>query len=758
MSAHTPLRPAQEDPAFHGLTAGEYDRVVEILGRKPNVTEMGIFGVMWSEHCSYKTSKVHLKKLPTKSERVLVGPGENAGIIDIGGGWAIAFKIESHNHPSFIEPFQGAATGVGGILRDIFTMGARPIAVLDALRFGPLTAKEAGSEATAARNRRIVQGVVSGIAHYGNCFGVPTVGGECMFDASYSGNPLVNVFALGVFRHDEIFFGKATGVGNPVIYVGAKTGRDGIKGAAMASEVFKEDSKSKRPNVQVGDPFMEKLLLEACLEAMKTGAIVGIQDMGAAGLTCSTCEMGSRAGTGIEIELMKVPQRETGMTPYEMMLSESQERMLLVAEKGREQEVFDVFTKWGLDASTVGVVTGDGMLRVRHNGEIVAEIPNRELADEAPQYNRPYNVAAHRSAPLDAPELSEPPANFNNALTALMTSADLCSKRWIWQQYDYQVRTNTIQGPGADAAIVRIKETGTSVAMAVDGNGRWCMLDPREGAKHMVAECCRNLAAVGAMPVAATNNLNFANPERPEIMKQLVEAVEGMSDACRFFETPITGGNVSLYNETHDEADPSISVPIFPTPVLGIVGLMETAEPAGIAFRAPGRGIVLIGGLGSTDAQRFGSSQYARQIIGGVWGLPPVLDMDYEKRVHNAVREIVTSGLAESAHDLSDGGLAAALAECSFGPAGVGADVAFSSTMRDDFVLFHEGPSRVLVSTTSPEAVQEVAARFGVEATVIGSTADGKLAIRNNGRLLCDLQVDELRNAWESALPGLLAN
>jgi len=757
MSVSTPPRPAQEDPAFHGLTQDEYQRVVEILGRKPNVTEMGIFGVMWSEHCSYKTSKIHLKKLPTKSDRVLVGPGENAGIIDIGGGWAIAFKIESHNHPSFIEPFQGAATGVGGILRDIFTMGARPIAVLDALRFGPLTAKEAGSEAVAARNRRIVQGVVSGIAHYGNCFGVPTVGGECMFDASYSGNPLVNVFALGVFKHDEIFFGKATGVGNPVIYVGAKTGRDGIKGAAMASEVFKEDSKSKRPNVQVGDPFMEKLLLEACLEAMKTGAIVGIQDMGAAGLTCSTCEMGSRAGTGIEIELMKVPQRETGMTPYEMMLSESQERMLLVAEKGREQEVFDVFTKWGLDASTIGEVTGDGMLRVRHNGEVVAEIPNRELADEAPQYKRPYDVAAHRSAPLEAPALSAPPESFRDALVTLMTSADLCSKRWIWQQYDYQVRTNTLAGPGADAAVVRIKETGTSVAMAVDGNGRWCMLDPREGAKHMVAECCRNLATVGALPVAATNNLNFANPERPEIMRQLVEAVEGMGEACAFFETPITGGNVSLYNETHDEEDPSVSVPIFPTPVLGIVGLMKTAEPVGIAFRSPGRALVLIGGLGSTDAQRFGSSQYARQILGSVWGLPPALDMAYEKRVHDAVREVVTSGVAESAHDLSDGGLAAALAESSFGR-GVGAEVAIESAIRDDFVLFHEGPSRVLVSTPSPEAVRVIAARFGVEATVIGFTAASRLTLRHNGRLLADVSVEELRGAWESALPNLLSN
>ena len=496
---------------------------------------------------------------------MLVGPGENAGIIDIGKmqGYAIAFKIESHNHPSFIEPFQGAATGVGGILRDIFTMGARPIAVLDAIRFGPLDDPAEGD-----RNRRILEGVVGGIAHYGNCFGVPTVGGECVFEACYNGNPLVNVFALGVFRHDEIFFGRATGIGNPVIYVGAKTGRDGIHGASMASAVFTEESKEKRPNVQVGDPFMEKLLLEACLEAMHTGAVVGIQDMGAAGLTCSTCEMGSRAETGIEIDLALVPQRETGMTPYEIMLSESQERMLLVAEAGREEEVFAVFKKWGLDAVTIGRVTDDGMLRVKDHGKVVAEIPNRELADEAPLYDRPHNAAPYRTAPLEAPEIPVS-RDLTADLLKILASPDVCSKRWICQQYDQSVRTNTLAGPGADAAIVRIKETGTSVAMVVDGNARYCSLSPREGAKLLVAECCRNLSAVGALPVAATNNLNFGNPERPEIMAQLVEAIEGIAEACTFFETPITGGNVSLYNETLGES-------IWPTPVMGIVGLMKT--------------------------------------------------------------------------------------------------------------------------------------------------------------------------------------
>jgi phosphoribosylformylglycinamidine synthase len=547
--------------AQHQLTEPEYEKIVSILGREPSYTELGIFSVMWSEHCSYKSSRLHLKKLPTRSKLVVQGPGENAGIIDIGDGYVIAFKIESHNHPSFIEPFQGAATGVGGILRDIFTMGARPVAVMDSLRFGPFDDPEAGE-----RNRRIANGVVAGIAHYGNCFGVPTVGGETIFEACYNGNPLVNVFALGVAKKDEIFYAKAAGVGNPVIYVGAKTGRDGIHGASMASAEFTEESKQKRPNVQVGDPFLEKLLLEACLEAMHTGAIVGIQDMGAAGLTCSTCEMGSRGGTGIEIELDLVPQRETGMTPYEIMLSESQERMLLVADKGREDEVFRVFRKWGLDAVTVGRVTADGRLRVRHHGNVVAEIPNRELADEAPLYDRPHTKPLRR-VPVEAP-IIPPSRDLSHDLEALLASGDIAPKSWIWEQYDYMVRTNTIAGPGSDAAIIRVKETGTSVAMSLDGNGRYCYLSPREGAMLAVAESCRNLSTVGAEPLAATNCLNFGNPERPEIMAQLVEAIEGMADACRFFETPITGGNVSLYNETLGEG-------IYPTPVIGVVGRMK---------------------------------------------------------------------------------------------------------------------------------------------------------------------------------------
>jgi phosphoribosylformylglycinamidine synthase II len=723
------------------LTSFELEKVRSILKREPTETELGIFTVMWSEHCSYKSSRLHLKKLPTKSERVLVGPGENAGIIDIGNNYAIAFKIESHNHPSFIEPFQGAATGVGGILRDIFTMGARPLAVLDAIRFGPLDDPEWGD-----RNRRILEGVVGGIAHYGNCFGVPTVGGECVFEPCYNGNPLVNVFALGVFRHDEIFFGKATGVGNPVIYVGAKTGRDGIHGASMASAEFTEESKQKRPNVQVGDPFMEKLLLEACIEAMHTGAIVGIQDMGAAGLTCSTCEMGSRAGTGVEIDLSLVPQRETGMTPYEIMLSESQERMLLVAELGRENEVFEVFKKWGLDAVTVGSVTGDGLLRVKNHGVVVAEIPNRELADEAPLYDRPHNAAPYRKAPMQPPAIAS--RDSNRDLLDLLASADVCSKRWIWEQYDSTIRTNTLAGPGGDAAIIRIKETGTSIAMSLDGNGRYCSLSPREGARLLVAECCRNLSTVGALPVAATNNLNFGNPERPEIMAQLVEAIEGMSEACRHFETPITGGNVSLYNETLGEA-------IWPTPVMGIVGLLKTGPPVTVPFKNEGRTVLLLGGLGTVDATRFGGTQYAKAILKQMWGLPPALDMDYEKRVHAAIREVVNSGLAESAHDLGDGGLAVALAEST--GSGVGAAITLATDLAPEFALFHEGPSRILVSTATPEAVEKIAREHKVACERIGVTMKGRLRIDNHSGTWVDSPVDRLREVWENALEGLIA-
>jgi phosphoribosylformylglycinamidine synthase subunit PurL len=723
--------------AQHQLTPEEYQKIVDILGREPSYTELGIFSVMWSEHCSYKSSRVHLKKLPTRGKLVVQGPGENAGIIDIGGGYVIAFKIESHNHPSFIEPFQGAATGVGGILRDIFTMGARPIAVLDSLRFGRLDSPENG-----ARNRRILEGVVSGIAHYGNCFGVPTVGGETIFESCYDGNPLVNVFALGVCRKEDVFYAKAAGVGNPVIYVGARTGRDGIHGASMASAEFTEESKQKRPNVQVGDPFMEKLLLEACLEAMKTGAIVGIQDMGAAGLTCSTCEMGSRGEVGIEIELDRVPQRATGMTPYEIMLSESQERMLLVADKGREEEVFEVFRKWGLEAVEIGVVTGDGRLRVRQHGEVVAEIPNRELADEAPLYNRPHTEPM-RKVPMEAPEL--PPADVQEALPQLLASADLCSKRWIWQQYDFQVRTNTVAGPGSDAAIIRIKETGTSVAMSLDGNGRYAYLSPREGAKLAVAECCRNLSVTGARPVAATNCLNFGNPERPEIMAQLVEAIEGMAEACRFFDTPITGGNVSLYNETLGEG-------IYPTPVMGIVGLMNTDAPVPITFRNPGRSLVLLGGVGTCDDIHFGGTEYAKEIIQLLWGLPPQLDLEYEQRVQYAMRRIIEEGLAESAHDLSDGGLGVAVAECSFGPAEIGAQIDLESNLRPEVLVFHEAPSRILISTADPKRVAAIAKKFEVEAPVVGVTIEKGIELRQRNVTLGSWEIAALKSAYDGAL------
>jgi phosphoribosylformylglycinamidine synthase len=526
--------------ARHNLTADEYERIVRALGREPNLTELGLFSVMWSEHCSYKSSRIHLKTLPTKGSRVLQGPGENAGAVDIGDGLAAVFKIESHNHPSFIEPYQGAATGVGGILRDIFTMGARPIAILNSLRFGP---------PTDPRTRRILEGVVAGIGGYGNSFGCPTVGGEVVFEECYEKNPLVNAFCLGLAKHEEIFKGRADGVGNPVIYVGAKTGRDGIHGATMASAEFGEGSEEKRPTVQVGDPFMEKVLLEACLEVMKTGAVIGIQDMGAAGLTCSTSEMGARAGTGVEIDVAHVPQRETGMTAYEVMLSESQERMLLVAAKGREAEVQRVFEKWDLHAEPIGHVTSDRRLRVFKSGVLEADVPNEALTDEAPLYDRPWVDARNPAADEDVSGLPAP-ADLGGALRALLTSPTIADKRWIYRQYDSTVRTNTMAGPGGDAAVVRIKGTQRALAMAVDGHGRFTWLDPFEGARLTVAEACRNVAASGAMPIGATNCLNFGNPEKPEVMGQLVRAIQGMGEACLALGAPITGGNVSLYNET----------------------------------------------------------------------------------------------------------------------------------------------------------------------------------------------------------------
>src|SRR5271166_2200432 len=745
----TPSVISQEVIEAHQLTGPEYDKIVSLLGREPTYTELGIFSVMWSEHCSYKSSRIHLKKLPTRSKLVLQGPGENAGIIDIGDGYAIAFKIESHNHPSFIEPFQGAATGVGGILRDIFTMGARPIAVMDSLRFGPLDVP---------RNRRILEGVVSGIAHYGNCFGVPTVGGECVFEECYNGNPLVNVFALGVFRHDEIFYGKATGVGNPVIYVGAKTGRDGIHGASMASAEFTEESKQKRPNVQVGDPFLEKLLLEACLEAMKTGAIVGIQDMGAAGLTCSTCEMGGRGGVGIEIELDRVPQRETGMSPYEIMLSESQERMLLVAQKGREQEVFRVFEKWGLDAVEIGTVTTDNKLRVLHHGEAVAEIPNQALTDDAPLYKRPlarWEPAVPRELPRHI-KLGVG-GDFTEDLKRLLASPNICSKRWVWQQYDHMVQTNTVEAPGAgDAGVIRIKGSQRGLAMALDGNGRWCYLDPRLGAMHAVAEAARKVACSGATPVGATNCLNFGNPEKPHIMWQFSQTIDGITKACEELEIPITGGNVSFYNETLGEG-------IYPTPVLGVVGIVDdVSKTVKMHFSAPGRTVVLLhaGQAGdATDAQsEFGSSEYAKEVLGAVWGFPPALELAREAALQKAVVEMIATGLVESAHDCSEGGIAVTLAESAF-PNGVGIRINLASLgLPSEFVLFGEDASRVVISCDRIHlsGIQQIAAKYKLSAEAIGETVSEHLEIKLDGRVVVSATVGELRHSYEDTLEAAL--
>ncbi len=763
----------------HGLTSEEYEKVRQLLGgREPTITELGIFSVMWSEHCSYKSSRVHLKRLPTRSRRVLQGPGENAGIIDIGDGWACAFKIESHNHPSFIEPFQGATTGVGGILRDIFTMGARPVAVMDSLRFGPITTggrtsalgrpeersfSANPSQSELHKNHSTLEGVVSGVASYGNCFGVPNLGGETKFEPCYSGNPLVNAFALGLVRKDEIFYARAAGEGNPVIYVGAKTGRDGIHGATMASEEFSEVSEAKRPNVQVGDPFLEKLLLEACLEAMQTGAIVGIQDMGAAGLTCSTCEMGARGGVGVEIELDRVPQRESGMSAYEIMLSESQERMLLVAQKGREQEVFRVFEKWGLDAVEVGFVTTDKKLRVRHHGEVVAEIPNQALTDDAPVYKRPL-TRWEPPVPREMPEgikLGEKD-DLTQALQQLLAAPNICGKRWVWQQYDHMVQTNTVEPPGAgDAGVIRIKNPDPSspqrgLAMALDGNGRWCYLDPRLGAMHAVAEAARKVACSGATPVGATNCLNFGNPEKPHIMWQFSQTIDGITKACEDLEIPITGGNVSFYNETLGEG-------IYPTPVLGVVGIVDDVrKTAKMHLAAPGRTIVLLHAGEAADLtdveNEFGSSEYAKEILGSLWGYPPEIDLEKEAALQKAIVELIHQSLVDSVHDCSEGGLAVALAEKSF-PAGVGARVNLvSGGLPAEFVLFGEDPSRILVSCDPANLlrIQQIAGDCGIEVSLVGETAGDRVEISIDGRRVISAAISDLDRVYESALQSSL--
>ena len=746
----------------HGLTPDEYEKVKQLLGgREPTLTELGIFSVMWSEHCSYKSSRVHLKRLPTRSRRVVQGPGENAGIIDIGEGWACAFKIESHNHPSFIEPFQGAATGVGGILRDIFTMGARPVAVMDSLRFGPIQQPVGGNplpQAEIHKNHSVMEGVISGVASYGNCFGVPNLGGETKFEPCYSGNPLLNAFALGLVRRDQIFYAKASGQGNPVIYVGSKTGRDGIHGATMASEEFSEASEAKRPNVQVGDPFLEKLLLEACLEAMQTGAIVGIQDMGAAGLTCSTCEMGGRGHVGTEIELDLVPQRETGMTPYEIMLSESQERMLLVAEKGREAEVYRVFEKWGLDAVQIGRVTNDGKMRVLEHGKVVAEIPNEALTDDAPVYKRPLE-RWEPPVPRELPEGIQfgVKSDFTDALKQMLASPNICGKRWVWQQYDSMVQTNTVEGPGdGDAGVIRIKGSQRGLAMALDGNGRWCYLDPRLGAMHAVAEAARNVACAGATPVGATNCLNFGNPEKPNIMWQFSQVIDGITKACEELEAPITGGNVSFYNETLGEG-------IYPTPVIGIVGIIDDVHKAVKPhFREPGRAVILLGGSDPgdvTDAElEFGSSEYAKEVLGSLWGYPPQLELEQEAALQKALVELSQAQLVDSAHDCSEGGLAVALAEATF-PRDIGFRVNLPSRdLPAEFVLFGEDASRVVLSCDQNKVsgIQQIAVKYGLSADIIGETVPEQVDIQVDGKLVVSASVSELREGYEKALENTL--
>jgi phosphoribosylformylglycinamidine synthase subunit PurL len=713
--------------AAHNLTQQEFERIKELLGREPSFAELGIFSVMWSEHCSYKSSRIHLKRLPTTGSRVIVPPGENAGVVDLGDGWCAAFKIESHNHPSFIEPFQGAATGVGGILRDIFTMGARPVASMNSLRFGSLDHPQYGR-----RNRSLLAGVVAGIAHYGNAFGVATVGGEVAFDDAYTFNPLVNAFALGLVRHDQIFFGKATGIGNPVLYVGAKTGRDGIHGATMASAEFDEEALEKRPTVQVGDPFLEKLLLEACLEAMRSGAVAGIQDMGAAGLTSSSCEMAARAGTGIELDLSLVPQREQNMTAYEMLLSESQERMLIVAHSGREREVVDIFRKWDLDAVVIGRVRDTGRMQVVHNGEMVADIPVEALTDEAPRYERPMSAPA--KVETETPKLES--NDLNSALLTLLSSGNIASKNWVYRQYDHMVRTNTAILPGADAAVVRIKETRRALAMTLDGNGRYCAANPREGAKLIVAEAARNVVCVGARPIAITNCLNFASPERPEVMWAFSETIDGMAEACRALETPVVSGNVSFYNETEGRG-------ILPTPVIGMVGLIEDVRRVvSPGFKKDGDVIAL---LGTTRDE----------------GNVPALDLDRELAVQRACLAAAEAGLLLSAHDCSDGGLGVALAESCFSSLGrdaIGADVNLEGPLNQSTHLFSESPSRIVVSfePADSDAVRELAERNNAPFTILGRVGGHRLIINVNGAEAMRADVSDLEAAWRNALSSKL--
>ncbi|HWY51617.1 MAG TPA: phosphoribosylformylglycinamidine synthase subunit PurL [Chthoniobacterales bacterium] len=765
--------------AKHGLTPEEFERIKKILGREPNFTELGIFSVMWSEHCSYKNSRRELKKFPTSGPNILVKAGEeNAGVVDIGDGWAIAFKMESHNHPSAIEPFQGAATGVGGIIRDIFTMGARPEFCLNSLRFGPIT--DGGTRAVVsqnekaptarrppedrqkqiAANRRLFTGVVSGIAHYGNCIGIPTIGGEIYFDESFEGNPLVNVFCLGVLRHDQLARGAARGVGNPVFYVGAETGRDGLAGAAFASRELTEQSKEDRPAVQVGDPFKEKLLLEACLELLARDAVAGIQDMGAAGLTCSTCETASRGGTGIEIDLAKVPKREPGMTAYETLLSESQERMLIIAKHGKENVVREIFDKWDVPWAEIGRVTDDGMMRVRNNGSIAAEIPAKPLAEEAPLYSR-----ESKKPTMDYTDQTDVLKKISGSsvksvvqsLPELLRDPTIASKNWVYRQYDHTVRTGTVVKPGSDAAVFFVRYANKILAATSDCNSLYCALDPREGAKIAVAEAARNLTCSGAKPLAVTDNLNFGNPYKPENFWQLREAVEGAAEACRAFGTPVTGGNVSLYNE-------SPAGVVDPTPTIGMVGLIEKEEHITTQwFKKAGDVIILVGKIGD----ELGGSRFLKVCHGKKLGPPPHVDLAHEIKIQNAVRDLIRAGLVKSAHDCSEGGLAVALAECCFSPTGLyGAEVDLDDCSHGRAgrpektghrpvatLLFNESQSRIVISV-APENLETTMSMLSATADSSGGERDRGVPFQQLGKVGGDelrIQVKDQKFVWPIA-------
>ena len=727
----------------HGLSSEEYKKLLRIIGREPTFTELGIFSAMWSEHCSYKSSKIHLKKFPTDGPQVIQGPGENAGIVDIGDGESVVFKIESHNHPSFIEPFQGAATGVGGILRDVFTMGARPIASMNSLRFGSLSHP---------KTKYLLNGVASGIAGYGNCIGVPTIGGEVYFNDCYNGNILVNAFALGIVKTEKIFKGLASGVGNSVMYVGSKTGRDGIHGATMASEEFDENSEERRPTVQVGDPFTEKLLLEACLELMKTDYIVGIQDMGAAGLTSSSFEMADRSGTGIEMDITKIPRREDGMNSYELMLSESQERMLIVVKRGKENEVEKIFNKWDLDAVVVGKVTDNGYMKVKENGNMPANLPIKPLVEGSPLYDRPSKRPGYQDE-LQHLVLSEfrEPENYNDILLNLLASPNISCKEWVYRQYDHMVRINGVILPGSDAAVIRIKGSSKGVGMSLDCNSRYCYLDPYAGGMIAVAEGARNLVCSGVKPLAITNCLNFGNPEKPEIMWQFKESVRGMSDACSFFKTPVVSGNVSFYNETQ-------GVAIYPTPVVGMVGLIQDCSKAITQFfKEDGDVIVLLG----ETKEELGGSEYFKITHDKERGNPPELILDAENRLHELCLEAIRQELVKSAHDCSEGGLAIAIAECAVsGPATLGAEISLKTSLRKDALLFGESQSRIVLSANQKyiEKIIALAEKKGVPVNIIGKVIKQGLKININSKSVIEVSCDNIKKTWENTIKDYMGN